>query len=82
MVAENGFLSCFCYHKEIYFFSVLFFLFRAPTKMPSLSDQRWALMPFSPVLGGTGLIQEDAILDFPVFLNFSSFLPLPAAGDS
>ena len=49
--------------------------------MPSLSDQRWGLMPFSPGLRGTGLTQEDTGRDFPVFLNSSSLLSFPAGGD-
>ena len=38
-------------------------------------------MAFSPVLRGTGFIQEDAGLAFPIVLNFSALISSPAEGD-
>lgn len=62
-----------------YPFHVFFFL-RAPIKMPCLFDQCWGLMGFSPVLRGTGHIQEDAGPVFPIVWDFSGFISSPAEG--
>lgn len=57
------------------------FLFRAPRKIPHLSDRCWGLMPSSPGLRGTGFIQGGTDLDFPSVLHFSSLVSFPTEGD-